>query len=1408
MLKKVWLGLAAAGLVGAVSAADAGKIPFVSGYAGNPQGIEKADVPWQSDFEAISAGTKEAPVATRWKAFHDGRFLYVAVECDDDAKQLAKMATLEKIGDGRNLVYALNNVEVAVDTEGKGLSFYKLAVNVQGDKATAYAVDDNTGKGTYVFSSKWDSDARIANSVGKTCWTMRVAIPLATLEGLGPTCRLGVNRQRYIYETATRNFLVIPPATGFCDAPAYRPYAFEKPETIVRDWTVGDFACKVRFDGKGLYRLETTPRFARRAGTDAATARLLVYDRNNQLQKSVTADISGDAATLATDGIKKGAATVAVEALGKDGTVLAQKWADVRVEYEPVRIRFTEPCYKDCVFDTMKLTKVAGYVVLEETAGAPLKIRLTGPETDETREIAASAKTNFFEFAFADKPKGTYELEANGVRRRLRNLPYRKNEIWIGRDGIVRRDGRKMLPYGWFSEPHRIKTPPLGTNGCNIAHSYWNGWNKDDDGMQVQLRRAGENGCGYIVSPFHPLPGMKDRNEIFSWDELRGDFAAGPKGELRRKAVRRIVDAVKKSPDFFAYYMADEPEGFGTNPDFLGDARDFIEDLDPYHPTIIVNYSADGVVKYHEMSDIMCPDCYPVYYKDGTVRDVRRISYDRPFAASSRGKATWMSPQLFDWHITVPGKPTSRGATYDEVRAQVLMGLCADARGFLLYTRSASGTVDWHWRLAPDFVKYELNEAEDVFLSPSTKVVPTLSGQADVIAATKRCGDDFVLIVVNNETHPVTVTFDAKGFPQVLHLSGETFPTEIRGGRLVAELGPCESRVYRSKPWSFSVPDARGQIEQREELRRKPGNLATPPRFLTLQEQQMITLGKAEYPYPRVTASSSADLSHRPHVFPHFLQDGFDQDYPFEGYQAWQPLGTDKAPWVRVEFGKKRTFDEVVIYRCCDTNGNYAVTSGRIEANGKVLAEFKDLAKSRVELRFPRVEADSVTFVPGPPSGRSREPWLVEIEVYDAIDIRSPLLEAEAARLEQLMEEKFFGPGDIAMASLDWDYSPWAMPQPAGRSYFDIPHLTTPIAGQRAYENSPMVMGELLAAMERKFKVTGDARARRLMARCYNGLRKVYELSQPVAPGFFCKPYGGVMSDETSSDQYNYALYAFDVYYPYATEAEKAEIREMVVKMADFWMSRDYSYKYYNNPLQWQRCRFLSFLKLAEKYSGDAKYAREIVRILSNPDEAAETPYQADIEYHDRGEPCPDGRINYGANAEAALSGFLAVHNLKGDAAGGAYYGRVLAPLTKAAVVDLDPDGAAYRALLKDDRTGEFFEKDAKYTTYRPKDSAPPPWNSDDRLVSGPLRFGGHVSAGGVNALVQMAPEYAPAADWVRANATKMLYRIAKAHLTHLEDPHGLYFPSCYWNTRVRSGDALGFWLWAYWTLREREEKR
>lgn len=179
-------------------------------------------------------------------------------------------------------------------------------------------------------------------------------------------------------------------------------------------------------------------------------------------------------------------------------------------------------------------------------------------------------------------------------------------------------------------------------------------------------------------------------------------------------------------------------------------------------------------------------------------------------------------------------------------------------------------------------------------------------------------------------------------------------------------------------------------------------------------------------------------------------------------------------------------------------------------------------------------------------------------------------------------------------------------------------------------------------------------------------------------------------------------------------------------------------------------------------------------------------------------------RINYGANAEAALSGFLAVHNLKGDAAAGAYYGRVLAPLTKAAIVDLDPDGAAYRALLKDDRTGEFFEKDVKYTTYRPKDSAPPPWNSDDRLVSGPLRFGGHVSAGSVNALVQMAPEYASAADWVRANATKMLHRIAKAHLTHLEDPHGLYRPSCYWNTHVRSGDALGFWLWAYWTLRSR----
>lgn len=92
--------------------------------------------------------------------------------------------------------------------------------------------------------------------------------------------------------------------------------------------------------------------------------------------------------------------------------------------------------------------------------------------------------------------------------------------------------------------------------------------------------------------------------------------------------------------------------------------------------------------------------------------------------------------------------------------------------------------------------------------------------------------------------------------------------------------------------------------------------------------------------------------------------------------------------------------------------------------------------------------------------------------------------------------------------------------------------------------------------------------------------------------------------------------------------------------------------------------------------------------------------------------------------------------------------------------------------------------------------------------VRAPFRYGGQHSALAVNALVRMAPYHRPSADWVVRNADWQLAAIADGHFTLVEDPHDVLPPTLKWLTRMKSGDAIANWLWAYWTLRERESKK
>ena len=980
-------GLCAAMLLtGASSVLAVDVIPYREGIGGNPAAIVTGDVAWRSgDMVAMSAATTKPEVETKWVAFHDDAYLYVAVDCLELPEQMAVIGKRAKYGNGSPMVAGRESLEINFDPTGKGLSFYKFAVNPQGDFCEYRCVDDNTGMGRYVFTRKWSSGARLAVRQETDRWTVRLAIPLGAIEGVrtdpAAEWRFGLARQRLLDKVGFR-WAVSAPASGFNDILHYPTCTLERTAKLAKAWEIVPPETSVRPDGTGGLALATRFRAKNLGPSESPVhAKVTVRDRNGVVMNAAEREVSASCGEskdvlVSVPNVRKGEATVCVELLAGDGRIERGVWRDVRIDYEPVKIRFSSPFYRDCVFETMHLTEVSGTVVLEEDVGKPLEIRFEGPDTRDCVRFASASVTNRFAFPFVGKAKGDYWLVTDRAKRRLRNLPYLKNEVWIDRDGVVWRDGEKMMPFGWFSETFNHPHPSL-----SIAQTYWNTMGDQKDGMRALCGESFSNHCGFIASPFQSLPDVK-RDDIFSWKLLEGEFGVGKVGEMQKKAVVAMVETVKDHPGFMAYYMADEPEGFNTNPEFLAEARAFVTELDPYHPTIVVNFSTEGVERYHDCADIMCPDCYPTYFVDGTTRDRLNIAYERPKVASACG-AGWMSPQAFDWHITVPNKPTSRGPTYDELRAQVLMGLCADARGFLLFSRQSCGLVNWHLWLGTEYVGEELLESKDVFLSPTLDVRPELEpAGADVIAGMKSFGDDLAVIIVNNESRSVRVTFRDARLPRELHLDGERVAA---GGCLSIVLGARESRVYRSRPQAFSPSAARVEIARREAARRKPGNLCAPKRFYTLQEQQMINEGKLSYDFPRIVASSSDDLSHRPHVFPHLLQDGFDQTFPYVSHQAWSPKRWLKDHWVRAEFGDRKRIGRVVLYRGSDREGRFAIDSGWLELNGRKVAEFANPAAGRVELAFPAEEADSVTFHPGPrnPDARPTAAYLVEFEVYE-----------------------------------------------------------------------------------------------------------------------------------------------------------------------------------------------------------------------------------------------------------------------------------------------------------------------------------------------------------------------------------------------------------------------------------------
>ena len=853
-----------------------------------------------------------------------------------------------------------------LDPQGGGTRVYRFVFRPDGRVETALAVDDNMNRDVFVLDRAWQGDAAVSVQRTGDGWRLQAEIPVGAMDGVSneESSDWGVSVSTSEKVTQARDY-----PRQKVSFTAKNMQAIDFPRVAVRTVKRGGVLSLVvqggLRNGTGAYR-------SRRIRLELEREDGTVLDTVEQVRGMRGA--GSDAVIMFELGL--GAGKIAngerlrlrLKALSLDGATSCQQTRAVTVSYEPLAVRLVEPCYRDCVFATMNLRKIVGEIRAEEGFGKPLAVTLEGPGTRETFSIASLGPTNCFSFAFGNKADGEYFIRAGGVTKRFRKLPFRKGEYWIDAKGVVRREGKPFFPYGFYSEVYRTTFP-----GITVSQSYHDGIRTLEQfgGMMDQ---AASHGYGLIAQPHQPIDSAPVK-KLFGGKAMQGDFDTPEEGPQRKAYLEKLGAYVREHDGFFCYYLADEPEGSGKSPDFLRRMHEILSEVDPYHPTMVVNFTVEGIPKFADCADILCPDFYPVYLVGGrSIAPVSRtLAYTRTTVRHAR--CPMFVPQVFDWDYHAPGA-TTRGPTYDEIRRQVMMALSAGVKGFLLYSRVSGAMPEWNCRLGSELIAREILESQDVFLADSEPVAMTPSVEG-VTAALKRAGNEALLIVINTTLKPQTVEFAAQGLPKVLYREAEASPIAVAGGRVTLTVGAEETVVFHSCRKAYSPADGRAEISRREAARRKPGNLAVAPRFLTLQTLVKVSERKASFDCPRFSATSFKSTSGL-----YYLQDGFDEPFPYVHSHCWKPTDTDADPAVTLEFGAAQKVRRVVVTRVIDEKKEFPVKRVALEIGGKAVAEADFDAGHRATFEIPETACDKLSVRVVKFDRAVKCGWLAEVEAY------------------------------------------------------------------------------------------------------------------------------------------------------------------------------------------------------------------------------------------------------------------------------------------------------------------------------------------------------------------------------------------------------------------------------------------
>lgn len=267
-----------------------------------------------------------------------------------------------------------------------------------------------------------------------------------------------------------------------------------------------------------------------------------------------------------------------------------------------------------------------------------------------------------------------------------------------------------------------------------------------------------------------------------------------------RTFITNRVQEYRNHPALLAWYLNDElPADMA---DRLEAHQQWLEDLDPGHPTWVVLYQVGEVAAYRKTFDVIGTDPYPIPSRPAAMAgDWARITRE----SLTDSRPVWMVPQAHDWGMYEKNparKAETRPPTLAEMRSMAWQCLAEGATGLVFYSwfdLKRDDKVGFAGRWADmKQVAAEIKPYSDMLLSVAQAPEITARPQDWLHWMVRQVGADTYLVVVNADAKAHETTFKLPAQPKSVALEGAAEPAKQTGVTMLpVELEPFGVKVYK-----------------------------------------------------------------------------------------------------------------------------------------------------------------------------------------------------------------------------------------------------------------------------------------------------------------------------------------------------------------------------------------------------------------------------------------------------------------------------------------------------------------------------------------------------------------------------------------------------------------------------------